>query len=169
MLWKIRQPGGPPHALQLGQPLICPLNSKEWVSCDTVRLRFDLPSAEHVLGLPVPGHLMAVDNAMIYRPYSPTTIDAHTAGHFDLLVRHYPRGEISSKLARLAPGDRMHFRGPVASRFEYRRGVARRLGLVAAGTGIAPMWQARASSRSHTARSLSRMLYRIRILPWTLS
>ena len=97
---------------------------------------------------------------MLYRPYSSTTIDAHTAGHFDLLVRHYLRGEISSKLARLAPGDRMHFRASVASRFEYRRGVARRLGLVAAGTGIAPMWQARASSRSHTDSSLSRILGR---------
>ena len=142
LIQRLREPADTLKALKPGQPLMCPLSSKEWVSSDTVRLRFNLPSQEHTLGLSVPGHLMAVDAAMIYRPYSPITIDAITSGYFDLLVRHYPDGEISSKLARLRVGQLAHFRGPVASRFEYKRGMARRLGLVAAGTGITPMWQA---------------------------
>ena len=38
-------------------------------------------------------------------------------------------------------GDLAHVRGPCGSDFTYRRGVTRRLGLVAGGTGITPMWQ----------------------------
>ena len=140
--WSWIRSSGPPTALAPGRSLMCPLESQQWVSPDTLQLRFGLPTPEHVLGLPVPGHLVAIDNAMIYRPYSPVTVDSLASGYFDLLIRRYPGGEISSYLARLKPGDRVHFRGPVASRFEYRRGAAKRLGLVAAGTGITPMWQA---------------------------
>ena len=139
-----RQPApvsGPPRALRPGEPLHCSLQSKRWVSPDAFRLRFELPSSEHVLGLPVPGHLMVVDDAMTYRPYSPITVDSQARGYFELLVRHYPRGEFSTQLARMEPGDSAHFRGPVGSRFSYRRGCARHIGLVAAGTGIAPIWQ----------------------------
>ena len=78
---------GPPRALQPQKPLHSSLNAKEWVSEDTVRLRFALPSSEHVLGLPVPGHLMVVDAATNYRPYSPISIDRTASGFFELLVR----------------------------------------------------------------------------------
>ena len=132
---------GPPHALKPQQLLQSSLISKHWVSGDTVRLRFALPSSEHVLGLPVPGHLVVVDAATNYRPYSPITIDSKAVGFFELLVRKYPRGEFSSQLARMEPGDQATFAGPLASRFEYHRGAARHLGLIAAGTGITPMWQ----------------------------
>ena len=132
---------GPKRALKPDTALMCPLQSKQWVSADSVLLRFGLPSDEHVLGLPVPGHVMVIDDAFIYRPYSPVTIDATTAGHFDLLVKHYPGGEISTQLARMRLGDLAHVRGPCGSDFTYKRGVARRMGLVAAGTGITPMWQ----------------------------
>lgn len=132
---------GVPRALQPGQPLLSALQSKSWVSKDTVRLRFELPSASHALGLPVPGHVMVVDAATNYRPYSPVTIDSEAKGFFDLLVRKYPRGEFSSQLARLEPGDQATFFGPVASRYEYERDATPQLGLVAAGTGITPMWQ----------------------------
>ena len=49
------------RALKPQQLLQSSLISKHWVSGDTVRLRFALPSSEHVLGLPVPGHLVVVD------------------------------------------------------------------------------------------------------------
>ena len=139
--WKPATPSGPPRALKAGEPLVCALQSKRWVSSDVVRLRFVLPSSEQVLGLPVPGHLMVVDDAMTYRPYSPISIDSQAVGYFELLVRRYPRGEFSTQLARMEPGDSAHFRGPVGSRFTYSRGAARHIGLVAAGTGITPMWQ----------------------------
>eukprot|EP00900_Chrysochromulina_parva_P024232 jgi/Chrpa1/6442/Chrysochromulina_OHIO_Genome00013814-RA len=132
---------GPPQALVAGQPLLSTLHSKSWVSSDTVRLRFELPTPAHALGLPVPGHVMVVDAATNYRPYSPISIDRNAKGFFELLVRKYPQGQFSSQLARMEPGDQATFFGPVASRFEYRRGATPQIGLVAAGTGITPMWQ----------------------------
>lgn len=135
------EPAGPPRALIPGQPLLSQLVSKQWASDDAVRLRFALPSSEHKLGLPVPGHLVVVDAATNYRPYSPTTIDATSTGFFELLVRVYPRGEFSRKLAALEPGDEASFFGPMESRYEYRRGTTPHLGLLAAGTGITPLWQ----------------------------
>jgi len=143
-LWRRRdaaEDGKPLRALKPDVSLMCPLQSKQWVGTDTVLLRFGLPSPEHVLGLPVPGHVMVIDEAFIYRPYSPVTVDASTKGHFDLLVKQYPGGEISTQLARMRCGDLAHVRGPCGSDFTYRRGVARQLGMVAAGTGITPMWQ----------------------------
>ena len=132
--------GNPAHALRPGSPLVVELESKHWVSHDAARLRFALPD-EQQLGVPLPGHVVVVDAATNYRPYTPITIDSQARGYFELLVRHYPHGEFSSKLCRLQPGDQATFFGPVGNRFTYEPGMARRLGLVAAGTGIAPMWQ----------------------------
>jgi NAD(P)H-flavin reductase len=129
------------RALVPGRPLFSALQSKSWVSKDAVLLRFQLPSPDHTLGLPVPGHLMVVDAGNAYRPYSPVTIDSTASGYFDLLVRHNPRGEFSSQLARMEPGDEATFVGPIESRYAYRRSEHAELGLVAAGTGITPMWQ----------------------------
>jgi NAD(P)H-flavin reductase len=142
-LWRRRDEGKPLRALQPDTALMCPLQSKQQVGKDSFLLRFGLPSPEHVLGLPVPGHVMLVDDAFIYRPYSPVTVDATTKGHFDLLVKRYPGGEISTQLARMRVGDLAHVRGPCGSDFTYQRDdrKAPRLGMVAAGTGITPMWQ----------------------------
>lgn len=137
-----REPGGAPRALRAGEALYCTLTEKQWVTPSAVRLRFALPSAEHVLGLPVPGHVMVIDDAQIYRPYSPVTVDSQAAGYFELLVRHYPGGEISTRLAKMSPGERAHFRGPVGNAFEYTASAApRRIGMVAGGTGVTPLWQ----------------------------
>lgn len=132
-------PAEPPKTLTPGRPLVCPVQSKQWVSSEAVRLRFELPSPTATLGLPVPGHIMVVDAATNYRPYSPVSLE--TPGYFELLVRKYPGGEFSTQLARLEPGDSATFYGPVESRYRYERGATKELGLVAAGTGITPMWQ----------------------------
>ena len=125
--------------LSPGQPIACAVQSRRWVSEDSLVLRFQLPSPSFALGLPVPGHVMVVDAANNYRPYSPITIDS--VGFFELLVRKYPRGEFSSQLAALQPGDQATIVGPVESRYTYHRGATPALGLIAAGTGITPMWQ----------------------------
>ena len=129
----------PADRLTPGQPVNCALQSKQWVAPDAVRLRFGLPSPSFSLGLPVPGHVWVVDAATNYRPYTPVSID--NVGSFELLVRRYPRGEFSSQLARMEPGDQATFIGPAESRYCYQRGKAAEIGLVAAGTAIAPMWQ----------------------------
>lgn len=83
---------------------------------------------------------MVVDAASNYRPYTPIDTDDST-GTFELLVRNYPRGDFSSRLVRMEPGDEATFLGPVEGRYRYQRGATPELGLIAAGTGIAPMWQ----------------------------
>ena len=70
---------GSTRALQPGIPLACELSQKEWVSGDAVRLRFALPTPEHTLGLPVPGHIYVVDAATNYRPCAPSGRIEHTS------------------------------------------------------------------------------------------
>ena len=82
---------------------------------------------------------MCIDAATSYRPYSPISVE--TPGYFELLVRRYPNGLFSSQLARLEPGDQASFLRPIESRYRYTRGATPELGLIAAGTGITPMWQ----------------------------
>ena len=146
---------GEQSALTLGQPLACALTAKDWVSPDTVRLRFALPSPSSKLGLPVPGHLQVVvggdsdasssesskdckdGDSSIFSP-----ISVNTSGFFELLVRKVPKGEVSSHLVNLSPGEHATFVGQASSsRYCYERGATPELGLVAAGTGINPMWQ----------------------------
>ena len=145
---------GQQSGLTPGQPLACALTAKDWVSPDTVRLRFELPSPSSKLGLPVPGHLQVVlggdgdasgsegskdckdGDSSIFSP-----ISVNTSGFFELLVRKVPKGEFSCHLASLNPGEQATFLGPASSRYSYERGVTPELGLVAAGTGINPMWQ----------------------------
>jgi cytochrome-b5 reductase len=138
-VWQQRQSAAQKDRLTPGQPVNCKLLFKRWVAPDAVRLQFELPSPSFSLGLPVPGHVLVVDAATNYRPYSPVAVE--NVGSFELLVRRYPHGEFSSQLARMEPGDQATFAGPVESRFRYRRGAAAEVGLVAAGTGITPMWQ----------------------------
>ena len=103
------------------------------------------------------GHYLAVKtrvgNESIVRYYSPTSrLDCK--GYFDLLVKCDAEGGTMSQCMRiLEPGQSMLFRilgratlnfaGPAASSFftSLKTGCKRRLGLIAGGTGIAPMIQ----------------------------
>jgi len=131
----------PTHsALQPGKSLSCKLQHVEQLTTDTARFRFELPSSEHVLGLPTASHIVAVDNAMVYREYTPTTLDQFDKGYFDLIVKHYQGGTISGAIHRLVPGDTMDFRGPITT-LNYTPNEATCLGMIAGGTGITPMYQ----------------------------
>ena len=119
------QRNGPPptsSALQPNRSLPCKLRDVKKLTPDTSRFRFELPTPEHVLGLPVCSHILAVDNAMVARAYTPTTLDqfekggthrppptpsgrprpdtergrgAAATGYFDLVVKRYPNGYFS--------------------------------------------------------------------------
>ena len=58
-------------ALQPGKSLRCRLLHSETLTHDTSRFRFELPTPEHVLGLPTASHIVAVDGAMVYRECVP--------------------------------------------------------------------------------------------------
>lgn len=143
------------------------LIDKEILSHDTRKFRFALPSAEHILGLPIGQHIYLsarVDGNLVVRPYTPVSSD-DDKGFVDLVVKIYFKGihpkfpeggKMSQYLEGLKIGDTIDFRGPSGllvykgrGSFEIRPDkksppvikTAKHLGLIAGGTGITPMLQ----------------------------
>ncbi|KAF8062729.1 hypothetical protein HT031_004059 [Scenedesmus sp. PABB004] len=125
------------------------------------RFRFALQSPEHKFGLPVGKHVFlyaTIGGETVMRAYTPTSQDADL-GHFDLVVKIYranehPRfpegGKMSQHLDSLSVGDAVEVKGPVGHFVYHGRGsyslnrkpaTARRISLIAGGTGITPCWQ----------------------------
>lgn len=109
--------------------------------------RFKLPSPTSILGLPIGqhisigAHLAQPDGSSkdIVRSYTPISGD-HQPGHFDLLIKSYPTGNISKYMAGLGVGQSIRVRGPKGA-FKYTPNMVRHFGMVAGGTGITPMLQ----------------------------
>jgi len=144
-----------------------PLIEREVISHDTRRFRFGLPSDQHVLGLPVGQHihlLATIDNELVIRPYTPISSD-DDVGYVDLVIKVYKKdvhpkfpagGKMSQYLDEMKIGDTIAFRGP-AGRLQYSgKGTfavkklrkdppkhikAKRVNMIAGGTGITPMLQ----------------------------
>jgi cytochrome-b5 reductase len=137
---------------------------------DSASYKFELPSPNAVLGLPIGQHISVaaeIDGKDVIRSYTPTTSD-EDKGHFDLVVKvGRSRDEIRADLARLMKRATSHAtsrcspsasrsgsRAPRASfstrkcRFDARphvltgsRTLAPHLLMIAGGTGITPMYQ----------------------------
>lgn len=144
-----------------------PLVEKEILSHDTRRFRFALPSNQHILGLPVGQHIhliTTVENELVIRPYTPISSD-DDVGFVDLVIKVYfknvhPKfpagGKMSQYLDAMKVGDTIAFRGP-SGRLQYQGNgtflikklrkdppktvVAKRVNMIAGGTGITPMLQ----------------------------
>ncbi|KAJ2824731.1 NADH-cytochrome b5 reductase [Coemansia sp. 'formosensis'] len=118
------------------------LVKKIQISPNTARYRFALPSSDVFLGLPIGRHiqLMAmVDGKEVPRSYTPTSTD-NDKGFFELVVKTYPTGVISSYLDKMNIGDAIDVRGPRGA-FKYTPNMVRAIGMIAGGTGITPMYQ----------------------------
>lgn len=129
-----------------------PLTDKTILSHNTAIYRFALPTPTSILGLPTGQHIslaatLPVTDAKtgvtaqkeILRSYTPITDDT-TPGHFDLLIKSYPTGNISKHLATLKIGDVMKVKGPKGA-MSYSPNMVKRFGMIAGGTGITPMLQ----------------------------
>ena len=129
-----------------------PITQKTVTSHNTAIYRFGLPTPTSVLGLPIGQHISlaatldvqdpktgVVKRTEVVRSYTPVSSDREP-GHFDLLIKSYPTGNISRHLATLAVGDTMKVRGPKGAMI-YTPTMARRIGMIAGGTGITPMLQ----------------------------
>ncbi|KAM3968166.1 NADH-cytochrome b5 reductase 2 isoform 2-T2 [Aphomia sociella] len=144
-----------------------PLIEREEISHDTRRYRFGLPSNEHVLGLPIGQHIhlsAKIDDDLVIRAYTPVSSDDEK-GYVDLVVKVYfknvhPKfpegGKLSQHLESLKLGETIDVRGP-SGRLQYvgngaflikklRKDppikiVAKKLNMIAGGTGITPMLQ----------------------------
>lgn len=143
------------------------LIEREEVSHDTRRFRFELPSKNHVLGLPIGQHIYlsaTVNDQLVVKPYTPVSSD-DDKGFFELVVKIYFRnvhpkfpdcGKMSQHLESLKIGDTIKVRGP-SGLLEYQgkgnfyirpdkkkdpeKKHANKISLIAGGTGIAPMLQ----------------------------
>ncbi|XP_009187970.2 NADH-cytochrome b5 reductase 1 isoform X1 [Papio anubis] len=143
------------------------LLDKTTVSHNTKRFRFALPTAHHTLGLPVGKHIYLstrIDGSLVIRPYTPVTSD-EDQGYVDLVIKVYLKGvhpkfpeggKMSQYLDSLKIGDVVEFRGPSGLLTYTGKGhfniqpnkksppeprVAKKLGMIAGGTGITPMLQ----------------------------
>ncbi|EXJ75290.1 cytochrome-b5 reductase [Cladophialophora psammophila CBS 110553] len=121
-----------------------PLVQKEILSgLNLVRLTFELPSPNMVLGLPIGKHVAIkakVGDQVVTRSYTPTSND-RDPGVLVLVIRIYDDGLLTGGyLSTLNVGDEVDFRGPKGA-MKYRKGYAKKIGMVAGGTGITPMYQ----------------------------
>ncbi|CAI4219218.1 unnamed protein product [Parascedosporium putredinis] len=95
------------------------LSEKTIISHNVAIYRFKLPSPTSILGLPIGQHIsigatISKDDGTsqeVVRSYTPISGDDQP-GHFDLLVKSYPTGNISKNLAGLAIGQTIRVRGP---------------------------------------------------------
>jgi NADPH-dependent ferric siderophore reductase len=81
--------------------------------------------------------LKKANNNEIERPYTPLH---HDSSSFDLVVKTYEHGIVSRYLYGLSIGDMIKVMGP-AGGYTYSRGQYKHLCIIAAGTGIAPLYQ----------------------------
>eukprot|EP00667_Euglena_gracilis_P008087 EG_transcript_8180 len=104
--------------------------------------RFALPSPEHRLSCSPISHIsVSVESKAgraAERCYSPI---ATGPGWFDLLVKHYPGGEVGGALHSMCIGATLSCRGPVSSRYAFDGTQHKMIGMLAAGTGVTPMLQ----------------------------
>ncbi|KAG0260366.1 NADH-cytochrome b5 reductase [Actinomortierella ambigua] len=118
------------------------LRKVEKLTHNTSRFIFDLEK-DQKLGLDtascVVTRFSGPDGKLIIRPYTPTT-DADLTGEFDLVVKRYEGGPMSSHIHSLKPGDVLSIKGPI-SKYPMDRNKHEKIGMIAGGSGITPMFQ----------------------------
>ncbi|KAA8897798.1 hypothetical protein FN846DRAFT_963029 [Sphaerosporella brunnea] len=118
------------------------LADKTVISHNVAIYKFALPRPNDILGLPIGQHVSIaanIDGKEIVRSYTPTSSDKDF-GHFNLLIKSYPTGNISKYVANLKIGQTIRVRGP-KGQFVYTPNMVRAFAMIAGGTGITPMLQ----------------------------
>lgn len=119
-----------------------PLIEKTKVSHNSAIYRFGLPKLTDRLGLPIGQHISigaVINGKEIVRSYTPISTDDQL-GHFDLLIKTYENGNISRHVGDKNVGEHVQIRGPKGF-FTYTPNMVKSFGMIAGGTGIAPMYQ----------------------------
>ncbi|KAL4934225.1 uncharacterized protein BDV17DRAFT_285949 [Aspergillus undulatus] len=118
------------------------LISKKEAAPHVYRLVFALPRPDDVLGLPTGQHVALraiIDGKSVQRSYTPISNNTDL-GHIELLIKVYPNGVLTNHLAQMQVGQTIEMRGPKGA-MKYSRQYAPRIGMIAGGTGITPMYQ----------------------------
>ncbi|CAG8025608.1 unnamed protein product [Penicillium nalgiovense] len=120
-----------------------PLVKKEQLSPNVFRFVYQLPHETDVIGIPIGQHCAIkanIDGKDVARSYTPTSNNTDL-GRLELVIKCYPDGALTGKyLSKLKVGDKTLFRGPKGA-MKYKRGLCKKIGMVAGGTGITPMYQ----------------------------
>jgi len=107
------------------------------------RYKFALTRPTDVLGLPIGQHIQfsaKISGVDVVRSYTPISSDETDRGSFSMLIKSYPAGSISKHIASLKVGQSIKTKGP-KGQFVYQSGLVRAFGMIAGGTGLAPMLQ----------------------------
>ena len=121
------------------EPTSYPLTTIHHDTHDTKTFRFSLP-ANATLDM-LPGDYLylhaTINGRAVKRPYTPSSLPGIT-GYFDLTVKRYENGLVSKHLHEQKVGDTVLMSGPNQGG-HWVDGMAKKVGLVAGGTGITPM------------------------------
>jgi cytochrome-b5 reductase len=120
------------------------LRAKKICSHNVAIYRFELPHPTDILGLPIGQHISLAATPQgaekeVVRSYTPISSDEEK-GHFDLMIKSYPQGNISAHMDTLEIGQTMKVKGPKGA-MVYTPNMCRHFGMIAGGTGITPMLQ----------------------------
>lgn len=120
-----------------------PLVEKVQLSPNVYRFVFQLPNPKGVIGLPIGQHVAIkamINGASVSRSYTPTSNNLDL-GKLELVIKCYPDGILTGQyLEHLEVGDKVEFRGPKGA-MKYHSGLCKKIGMIAGGTGITPMYQ----------------------------
>lgn len=108
---------------------------------DSVRIRFSIPENKR-LETPIGRHVVVqatINGQVVRRSYTPVT-RPDMPGCFDLVVKGYEFGKMSSFLQKLSPMDEVEIRGPIGN-FNYRMNTYKHICMIAGGTGLTPCLQ----------------------------
>ncbi|KAG8914528.1 NADH-cytochrome b5 reductase, partial [Tulasnella sp. 417] len=86
-----------------------PLFEKIVISHNTALYRFALPRSDDVIGIPIGQHITVaadIDGKTIARSYTPTSSN-DDAGHFDLVIKSYEKGNVSKHFSTLKLGQKI--------------------------------------------------------------
>jgi nitrate reductase (NAD(P)H) len=156
------------------------LASIEKLSRDVRRLRFALPTPQHILGLPIGNHFFVnatVKGEPCMRAYTPTSLD-DDVGFLEMVIKVYfanenerfpEGGKMSQHFESLKVGDTIDIKGPIGHFTYIGRGRYKlhnelrqcdSMGMICGGTGITPAFQViKAALKDDNDRTKFHVLY----------
>ena len=66
------------------------------------------------------------------RPYTPVS-EKHRVGEFELIVKKYPNGPVSTHMDNMKVGDQLEMKGPF-TKYLYKPNMRKEIGMIAGGT-----------------------------------
>eukprot|EP00003_Mantamonas_plastica_P014373 TRINITY_DN2496_c0_g1_i2.p1 TRINITY_DN2496_c0_g1~~TRINITY_DN2496_c0_g1_i2.p1 ORF type:complete len:877 (-),score=346.25 TRINITY_DN2496_c0_g1_i2:24-2654(-) len=135
------------------------------VSPTTSIFRFDLPDKNQQVGLSVGQYIATratLDGEEVVRFYSPLS-RPDNLGVLELLVKITAGGTMTEHMSAMQAGDELEFKGPIAG-LELDVGTKKRIGMLAGGTGIAPMIQIIRAHLLHERKMGGGQLFDLRLV-----